>query len=246
MNSENFFKDIFRNARENSLIIMDSRGYIIKASRSFTTSFGYSAGDIAGKHFRMLFTTADRKIKKPENEIKVAIAEGSKSDNNYLVHKDGSLIWVMGESVSVKHATEKYLVKIIHNIHAQKQLERFLMESNEFVDTIFDSIKDTSLIILDSALKVVKSNKAFNKMFSLRSSPVEGSRLTQIENDFWKDTSVRKKLLDSFINRQSIKNERFTYKPKKGSEKHINIDSKLMDGDANEKKILLVIKFAEI
>lgn len=243
INSDTFFKEIFKNARENSVILMDAKGYIIQASRSFTTAFGYTAKDLTGKHFRMLFTTNDRKIKKPENEVKEAVDEGSKSDNIYLVHKDGTPIWVMGESLVVHNSdNEKYLVKIVHNINAQKQLERFLLESTEFVDTIFESIKDTSLIILDSALKVEKTNRAFRKMFNLRKSPEEGTRLSQLENSFWKNPEMRKQLMDIIVNRKALKNAQYTYKTKKGKEKMIYFDSKLLYGEGNEKKILLVIK----
>lgn len=243
INTEGFFNEIYKNARENSVIIMDAKGYIVQVSRSFTSAFGYTGKDLVGKHFRMLFTPSDRKIKKPEKEVKQVLAEGSKSDNNYLVHKDGTPIWVMGESFSVNNTDEeRYLVKIFHNIHAQKQLERFLLESTEFVDTIFDSIKDTSLIILDSTLKVVKTNKAFLKMFDIGTSPAEGTRLSQLENNFWKSPDMRMQLMDIIINRKALKNARYTYMPKKGKEKTIYLDSKLMDGDGNEKKILLVIK----
>lgn len=225
INTEGFFKDIYKNARENSVIVMDNKGYIIQVSRSFTTAFGYAAKDVTGKHFRMLFTLHDRKIKKPENEIKEALAEGSKSDNNYLLHKDGTPIWVMGESLTVENTDkERYLVKIIHNIHAQKQLERFLLESTEFVDTIFDSIKDTSLIILDSALKVVKTNKAFTKMFGLASSPAEGTRLTQLDGNFWNSPEIKKQLMDIIVNRKALKNERFVFTGKGGKEKTISLD----------------------
>jgi PAS domain S-box-containing protein len=221
---------------------MDQKGMILEVSRSFTVAFGYKNTDLKKKHFRLLFNTEDRKIKKPEREIKMALAEGSKSDNNYLLHKDGTPIWVMGESLAVTNSNDqKFIVKIIHNIHAQKQLERFLLESSEFIDTIFDSIKDTSLIILDSALKVLKTNRAFLKMFDLKVSPTEGTRLTQLENNFWKKGDVRKQLMDIIVNRQPLKNARFTY-TNKGKEKNIAIDSKLMDGEGNEKKILLVIK----
>ncbi len=242
----NFFSDIFVNARENSVIVMDTQGSIIEVSKSFTTEFGYKSKDVAGKHLRMLFTQKDKKLKKPENEVQEALEKGSKTDNNYLVHKDGTPIWVMGESVTVRNSIdEKYLVKIVHNIHAQKQLERFLIESTEFVDTIFNSIKDTSLVILDSGLKIVKTNKAFLKMFDLKVCPAEGTKLTQLENDFWQNAGFRKQLMDIIVTRKPLLNAKYPYVQKSGKQKIITVDTKLMDGEGYEKKILLVIKMSD-
>ena len=109
MNTEGFFSDMYKNVRENSFIVMSVKGNILQVSRSFTQAFGYTNKDLLNKHIRVLFTANDKKIKKPETEVKVALAEGSKSDNNYLLHKNGTPIWVVGESLSVTNTdNEKY------------------------------------------------------------------------------------------------------------------------------------------
>ncbi|MEO6584112.1 MAG: PAS domain-containing protein [Ferruginibacter sp.] len=240
LKTEDFFKDIFKNARENSVLILSTEGVILHTSRSFSMAFGYRETELAGKHFRILFTEADQKLKKPESEVKTALSKGSRSDNNYLLRKDGIPVWVVGESIKVQNNNHTYLVKIIHNIDAQKQLERFLLESSDFVDTIFDSIKDTSLVILDSSLKTVKINKAFLKMFSLKKIPAEGTRLSSIENEFWKKPELRQDITAILVNRKSLRNKKYAHKIK-GKEFVLNINSKVIEGDEGDKKILLVI-----
>lgn len=247
INTEGFFYDIYKNARENSVIVMDVKGKILQASKSFTAAFGYTNKDLVQKHFRMLFTANDKKIKKPENEVKLALAKGSHSDNNYLVHKNGTPVWVMGESLAVTNTDkEKFLVKIIHNIHAQKQLEQYLVNSSDFIDKIFDSILDTAIILLDSELKIIKCNKAFIKIFGLSAIPAEGSRISHIENVFWKTPELRQQLLDIIVKQKNLKNALYTFKTKEKKEKNIAIDSKLIYTDGNEKRILLVIKNMEV
>ncbi|HMJ48641.1 MAG TPA: PAS domain-containing protein [Ferruginibacter sp.] len=241
INTDGFFKGIFKNARENSVIILDNKGVILQVNQSFITAFGYKTRDIVGKHLRILFTKEDRKLKRPEAEVTSALELGSKSDNNYLVQKDGVHVWVMGETVSVTNSTnEEFLVKIIHNIHAQKQLERFLLQSHEFIDIIFDSIKDTGLIILDSSLRIVKSNRAFNKIFGLKKIPRPGDKLSDIDHPFWRNRSIKTELLNILVNRRLVKNTPYTI-PGKGGETHISITSKLMEGEEKEKQVLLVI-----
>ena len=243
LNTSGFFINVFKNARENSVIIMDVSGNILEVNKAFRNAFGYTLKDIAGQHFRILFTDKDQQLKKPEREVKDTISEGSKSDNNYLVKKDRNLIWVMGESVLVTNSdNERYLVKVIQNIHAQKQLEHFLLESNEFLETIFDALKDTSLVVLDSALKILKTNKAFLKMFRLTNGPVPGTRFYQLDNEFCKSADIKKQLMDLLINQSPMKNVQHIYKNKAGREIRFLINSKLIEGEGREKRILLVIK----
>jgi PAS domain S-box-containing protein len=242
INTDGFFDHIYNNARENSVILMDDKGCIIQVNQSFIDTFGYNSEDLKGKHLRILFTSKDKRQKKPEKEIETALAEGSKSDNNYLVHKDGTPIWVMGESVKVKNTDgEQFIVKIIHNIHAQKQLEKFLLTSNEFIDTIFDSIKGTGLIILNSELKILKCNKAFLKIFQLKATPEDGCRLSKLDHGFWRKQDIRKSLMDLIVNKTALKNAIFSMTTEKGLERKISINSKFIEGEEMEKQILLVI-----
>jgi len=168
LNTSGFFETFFNNAKYNGIIIMNKQGFILNINEAFHLRFGYKTEDLSGKNFSILFTQEDRDKKKPEQELQTVLSEGSANDENYLMHKDGNKVWVTGESVYIENsANESFVVKIVHNIHAQKQLERFLLESHEFIDTVFDSIDESALLILDSHLRVIKSNKAFNELFEL-------------------------------------------------------------------------------
>ncbi|MEO7443863.1 MAG: PAS domain-containing protein [Ferruginibacter sp.] len=238
-----FFAHIFTNARENCIIIMNTRGIIQEVNQGFVACFGYNKSELKGKHFKILFTAQDRKLKKPETEVELTMRLGFKSDNNYMLQKNGISTYVMGESLKVENEKgETYLVKIIQNIDAQKQLEKFLLNSTEFIDTIFDSIKDTALLILDSELKIIKCNKAFKEIFELRIHPLDNQRLSRTDNAFWRKQEIRKKLLDMIIRKDPIRNEQFSFTTTKGEESVITINSKFINSDENEKQILLVIK----
>ncbi|MEJ7609932.1 MAG: PAS domain S-box protein [Ferruginibacter sp.] len=243
INTLGFFESIFKNAKENSVIMMDQKGSIIEVNRSFLSAFGYRQSQLVGKNFSMLFTAKDRKANKPALEIKTAVAKGSKSDNNYLVHKDGTPIWVIGESVAVKNTEgEKYIVKIIQNINSHKKLERFLMESNDFLDTVFDSVKDAAFVILNSEMRILRSNKIFTRIFGLQDTPVSQVKIFKLENSFWKNTDLRKQLTDIMVLKKQMKDVPFLYTNAAGKEKNLEISSKTMDSEETGRSILLVIR----
>lgn len=243
LNTVGFFDEIFINAKENSVIIMDRKGTILEVNHSFLVAFGYKENNLKGKNFDILFTEKDRAANKPGIEVKSAIAKGAKSDNNYLLHKDGTPIWVMGESIAVKNNDgEKFLIKIIQNINTQKKLERILMESNEFLDTIFDSVRDAGFLILNSELRIIRCNKVFQRMFELKKGPATETKISQIENPFWKNGDLKKMLTDIIVSGKGMKNIKFSFRTSAGKEKNIEITSKLMDS-AMERSILLVIRY---
>ena len=150
VDTSDFFYLTWVNSVQNAMLIIDGNGYIIAINQSFQTQFGYAETDIIGKHFRLLFTREDQQLQKPEMEIATVKENGSAEDTNYLMHKNGTAVWVKGESVLVEANTAIYISKIIHNIHSQKVMERFLIESNDFVEKILKNITD-ALIVLDNS-----------------------------------------------------------------------------------------------
>ena len=242
INTLGFFEGIFKHAVENSILILDVNGKILDVNKGFMNAFGYKKNELVNKNFEILFTDADRADKKPMLEIKAALLKGAKSDNNYLLNKEGLPIWVLGESLSATNdGGEKYVVKIIQNINTQKKLEGFLIESDEFIHTIFDSVKDSAFVILNTELRIMRANKVFLKIFKLKKADTEEVKLSKINNSFWKRSDVRKEITDVLVTRKIMKNVPFNYTNASGKLKQIFITSKLMDNVQAGKTILLVI-----
>jgi PAS domain S-box-containing protein len=194
-----------------------------------------------GKHTRLFFTDEDQKLKRPEMEIATVKEQGIAEDNNYLVHKDGSLIWVMGESILIRSDHGVYISKVIHNIHAQKVMERFLVETNEFVESILKTIKD-ALVVVDSDLRIIRGNKAFYKIFDIPEETIEGILLYDLNYAFWNNSGMQGKLETMIEENDFFEQKQFDWKTPDGTTRILNVTAKVMDYNADKKKrILLVI-----
>ena len=244
MDTSGFFETFFNNAKYNGIIIMDTQGTIININEAFHIRFGYAAEDLLGKSFSVLFTEKDKEINKPEIELQNVLSEGSANDENYLMHKDGNTVWVTGESVLIENKKdEAYVVKVVHNIHAQKQLERFLLQSHEFIDTVFDSIDESALLLLDSRLHVIKANKAFIEMFELRQPITEGGRLSDLDNSFWQRADVKQETVNFLVMHNINEVKTFDLETKSGEVRKISFQAKLVEGiPGAERKLLVMIK----
>lgn len=238
-----FFDSLCKNAKHNAIIVMDTTGIILDVNEAFLHSFGYNRADVLQKNFSMLFTAEDKKMKKPEIEIQKANAEGSGSDDNFLVQKSGKTVWVNGESILVTdEENTSYIVKIIHNISAQKQLERFLLQSNDFIEEILDSITDRALIIIDASMKVVKVNSTFLEMFDLTKPPAEDSRISNIGHHFWASPPVKEMLRDILVKDKTVQDVAMQYITRNNQTRPIAVTSKFLHSYNADKRILLSIK----
>ena len=161
-----FFADVFNNTVQNNILLIDTKGIILAINPAFTNFFGHQPEDIVGKNISILFTPEDREKGLPEKELGSVLSTGQGSDNNYLVAADNSKIWVSGESVLVKKEDgSSLIIKIIQNIHVQKESELELKRINIFNEDILGSISNV-VIVLNEKTELVKTNAAFTAVFN--------------------------------------------------------------------------------
>ncbi len=187
------FNSLFNYAKANAILIMDGDGVISSVNKAFTLCFGYAEIDIVGKHFSVLFTKEDQLRGLPQQEIATVLRERRSADNNYLVSGDGSITWVSGESLLVKNDKRTTVIlKVIQDIHNQKETETALRTANDLTENILGAIED-AVIVLDRKLDFVKANKAFEKLIGK-----DKSELSHVVfPDFIKPYDVRNDLLNS-------------------------------------------------
>jgi PAS domain S-box-containing protein len=241
-NTGGFFDIIYKQAQHNAIIIINSKGIMMECNKAFTDNYGYTNHDIKGQNFEILFTPHDRLMGKPQNELESTLNDSVCNDDNYLVAKNGTFIWATGESIRVDTpGGETVLVKIVHDIDAQKQLERFLLESEDFLDNIFHSAKNVALMTLDGNLKILRTNDYFLQFFDLDNAPKEGDRLADFDHPFWNDPSIKGALRDSIVQGKPASMSPLLITNTKGKTWQVTMKSKLIE-HVSEKRLLVVVQ----
>jgi PAS domain S-box-containing protein len=77
--------------------------------------------------------------------------------------KNGNIIDVMANAVSIKLFEKDYIYVSFRDITQQKKLERISFEQKEELETIFKTIKD-GIVIIDFDYKFINCNKAFSDL----------------------------------------------------------------------------------
>ena len=204
---DNFFESLFYKARQNAVLIIDENGIVTAINPAFKEYFGYSENDLVGNHANILFTSEDQKKGLFKKELEQVFKEGQSFDNNYLVNKDQTITWVRGESMLVKTPSgNKFIVKVIQDIHDQKISEIEIHELNDFNENILGSIEDV-VIVLDEELNILKTNSAFAKLFRLEVPDISVVNFSDILKDYDKKHELIPSIKDAFQNKAGFSNK---------------------------------------
>jgi len=164
--SYNLFEVLLNKAEQNSVLLMDKKGFVTIINKAFTHCFGYKEKDIIGKSASILYTPEDLESGLFERELERVNTVGRASDNNYLVNKDQSIVWVSGESLLIKNNKgDSCIFKVFQNINRIKVFEKDVQLLNDLHTIILSSIKDV-VIVVDQKFDIIQVNDAFNNLFT--------------------------------------------------------------------------------
>ncbi len=241
ISSFNLFEVLFNKTVQNCVLLMDESGTIITVNDAFTNCFGYKPHEIIGKKTAALFTEEDQKKGLPQKELDAVLTNGQGSDNNYLVSKDKTITWVMGESVLVKnHESKITILKIIQNIHQQKTSEQSIERLNEFNETILSSIEDV-VIVLDDNMNVIKANRAFSTLFNYNQSHVSIINFSDLIRPYDVYDDLQNSLEKAISKKKGFSNIPVEIQITNGEKRIFDVSCSLMQHLNEDVNLLLVI-----
>ncbi|MEV6795223.1 PAS domain-containing sensor histidine kinase [Streptomyces sp. NPDC051320] len=91
--SETAFTLLVSSVLDYGIFMLDPGGYVSTWNAGAERIKGYRAQDIIGKHFSVFYPPEDIAVRKPQLELKVAVADGRLEDEGWRIRKDGSRFW---------------------------------------------------------------------------------------------------------------------------------------------------------
>ncbi len=239
--SYNYFESLFNNAVENNVVLMDGDGLIIAINDAFTDCFGYNSEDLLGKHARTLFTLEDREKGKPEDEISITLKTGQASDDNYLLTKDKTRVWVKGESTLVKNRDgDVRILKVIQNIHQQKKSEVSIHQLNQFNENILGAIEDV-VIVLDMNMHILKTNRAFHSLFSNKEQIVQILNFAEVIKPYDVFDEITRNIQSAIDNKKGFSNIPIEIETSSGEKRVFDVSCSPFEFVNDENNVLIVI-----
>lgn len=96
------FRQIIEEARDLAIFMLDDRGVIELWNVGAERTFGWTAAEIVGRHFEVLFTPEDRVLGAPAAELDRARTTGRADDTRWHFCKDGRRVFVDGVTTKLR------------------------------------------------------------------------------------------------------------------------------------------------
>jgi PAS domain S-box-containing protein len=187
-----------------------------------------------------LFSENDQKKDLPAREIATVLDEGQSFDNNYLVNKNKSLTWVSGESLLITNARgQKCILKIIQNIHTQKESEFSIIRLNSFNESILGSIED-AVIVLDKELKILKANRSFTQLFNFSDHQISKIDFLEFIRSFDINSQLYTVIIGTIQGKSNISKLQLDLDSANLEKRTYDVSCSKLDEQGEQSKILLI------
>ena len=145
------FRLFIESVRDYAMFLLSPDGCVSSWNPGAERIKGYSAEEAIGKHFSLFYTPEDLAVGKPAYELEVAAREGRFEDEGWRVRKDGTRIWANVIITALRSSTGQLIGfgKVTRDLSDRKQAEEALLQSEERMRLLVQSVKDYAIFMLD-------------------------------------------------------------------------------------------------
>jgi PAS domain S-box-containing protein len=146
--------------REYAIFMLDREGRIMSWNVGAERLKGYKADEIIGQHFSIFYEDHARRIGHPEEELRIAEAEGQYQEEGWRIRKDGTRFWANVLITAIHDQLGRHIgfAKVTRDMTDRRKGEDQLRESEERLRLLVESVKDYAIYMLDPEGNIVSWN----------------------------------------------------------------------------------------
>ena len=159
--SEERFRMLISAVEEYAIFMLDPGGHVISWNAGAQRIKGYSADDIIGQHFRVFYPPEQQEVGHPEEELRIALAEGAYGEEGWRVRKDGSRFWASVVITAVYDETGTHIgfAKVTRDQterrRAEEHRERATEQQNQLLAVTAHELRSPTAVIDGSVSTVL-------------------------------------------------------------------------------------------
>ena len=177
----NIYRLIAEQASEYALFVLDPGGRVTTWNRGAERIKGYRADEIIGQHFSIFYPAESVGRGWPEEELRIATAEGHLEDEGWRLRKDGSRFWASVAITALRDPQGKLLgfSKITRDLTERKRNEEALRQSEERFRLLIEGVVDYAIFMLDPAGIVSSWNTGAEQIKGYTRDEIIGKHFSQ-------------------------------------------------------------------
>src|ERR687884_157164 len=166
---------LLRNVRDYALILLDPRGHVATWDEGAQRLLGYTADEILEQHVSVLFTPEDVAQGRPDREIETARTTGQAEDENWLVRRDGSRLWMTGSTTALwsTDGTLRGFAKIVRDLSERKRWEDAVARSERRFRALIAQSAD-AIVLNDAQGTITEASPALTRLLGYRRDEIVG------------------------------------------------------------------------
>jgi len=178
---QGLFRLLVASVRDYAIFMLDPTGRVATWNAGAERINGYTRAEIVGSHFSRFYPQADVDAGKCEYELEVATSEGRFEEEGWRVRKDGSRFWASVTITAVRddRGTLVGFAKVTRDLSERRLAEQALIEAEERVRLLVNSIRDYALIMLDPKGNVTTWNAGASAIMGYAADEVLGMHFSR-------------------------------------------------------------------
>lgn len=145
--NEQRYRLMVEGVKDYAIFMLDPTGHILTWNEGAKRLKGYHPDEIIGKHFSTFYTAEDLETKKPERELKIAVATGKYEEEGWRIRKNGSLFWA-NIVITALFNEQNQLIgfsKVTRDLTERKEAEKALKQSYERYRQLASELREANI-----------------------------------------------------------------------------------------------------
>jgi PAS domain S-box-containing protein len=178
-----------------AIFMLDPEGRVASWNEGAQRIKGYEAAEIIGEHFSIFYAKKDTERGHPEEELRIAVAEGRYHEEGIRIRKDGSTFWaeVVITALRDEAGNLRGFSKITRDITERKKAEEELRRTETKYRSIFENAVE-GIFLTTVEGRLLSINPSGAEMFGYR-SPQEMLEAVPNVRQLYTDPAQREELI---------------------------------------------------
>lgn len=175
------YRRMIETIKDYAITMIDPEGVILSWNPGAEAIKGYKADEIIGQHFSRFYPKEAIDRDWPDQELKLALANGRVEDQGWRVRKDGTQFWANVVITPLRDAAGKHIgfAKVTRDLTERKQLDEAVAAERARAQAILNATAD-GLITIDERGTVLSINGTAERLFGWRAEELLGHNVKVI------------------------------------------------------------------